>query len=1057
MLPRFVWQGPVGKEKMAHLAHWIRLATDSGPVYVDHEKPDWFVPSQEADEILQLLAASRDTDEAAVRLAASRSLPLGRALLTTERLRAQVSAEPAPAYMGRASHLRLTGLKECWFHLTNRCNLACGHCLFGASENSQETLPFDLLRQGLRQARQLGCTLFCFTGGEPFLYPDFLGVLADLLADPTVHAVVLTNGLLLDAHLEALQALPQGRLHLQVSLDGLEQNHEQLRGSGSFGRLMANLDTLRTAGLAVTLSVAINRANLVDLPALVDLAAAKGIHNLHLLWHFLRGKGTAAQFVSPAEILPVLIAAQERAERIKVTIDNVEAMKGQVFSTPGTRHDLSGTAWESLAVGPDGAIFPSPALVAIPELRCGHLSDGLEQVWRTSPVLETIRQATLADCPELAEQPLKFITGGGDLDHSFLAGGDFVGHDPYLELYNGLALWLITRQAACYPDRPGAHLRLRMGDVRHDCPEAGGREVALTHCNCMVSLADDLGHASVREFYARAARVADPGIQNPFAPAQAAAAYIPAESKTRSYGCGSPIQDAAPGPGETVVDLGSGSGVECFMAAKAVGAAGRVIGIDMTDAMLDLARASKAEVVAGLGYDNVMFQKGFLEDLPLEADTVDAVISNCVINLSPDKRRTFHEIYRILTPGGRLVVSDIVTDLAIPVTMKNDARFRGECLGGALQQEALVAMLRAAGFVGIYLLKRFPYRQEGGVDFFALTFRCYKAREGESRRVVYRGPLAAVSTDHGELLLKGRPARLAPTEAAGLDETMLVLDEAGAVTNLPMASSCCGGEPGPISPTPVIIPLRLQSVPGPGPLPRHHAGCMACGQEITYLKEARPASCYYCGRTQPTNAMCARGHFICDDCHQHDGLAVIQLICAETREQDMLRLLATIRRHPAIPMHGPEHHAMMPGIILATYRNRGGAISRETILAGIARGSKVPGGVCGFWGACGAATGVGIAFATLLEATPLTPAPRRLAQMATAQVLAAIAATEGGRCCQRETVTALQEAARLSQDLLPIALLAAYPLRCTQFKANQECIKQSCHLWPTTGDVCAHA
>ena len=1042
---------------MATLQNWIRLATDAGPVYVDPEKPDWFVPSPEADEVLQLLADSRDTDEAAVRLAAARSLPLGCALLTTERLRAQVSDAPAPPYTGRASHLQLVGLKECWFHLTNRCNLACGHCLFGASKNSQATMPTTLLRQGLGQARQLGCTLFCFTGGEPFLYPDFMGVLGELLADPAVHAVVLTNGLLLDQYRDALQAMPQGRLHLQVSLDGLEENHDHLRGPGSFGRLMAILDTLRAAGLAVTLSVAINRANLADLPALVDLAAAKGIHNLHLLWHFVRGKGTVEQFVTPAEILPTLIAAQERAERLKVTIDNVETMKSQVFSTPGTRHDLSGAAWESLAVGPDGAIFPSPALVDIPELRCGHLSDGLEQVWRSSPVLHAIRQATVAGCPQLCDQPLKFITGGGDLDHSFLAGGAFVGYDPYLELYNGLALWLMTRQAASYPEQPGAHLRLRMGDVRHDCPEEGGREVALTHCNCMVSLADDLGHASVREFYGRAARVADPGIQNPFAPAQAAASFIPSASRQRSYGCGSPVQDSAPQPGETVVDLGSGSGVECFMAAKAVGAKGRVIGIDMTDAMLDLARASKEEVVIGLGYDNVEFRKGFLEDLPLEGDTVDAVISNCVINLSPDKRRTFHEIYRVLAPGGRLVVSDIVTDLAIPAAMKNDARFRGECLGGALQQVALIAMLRGAGFTGIYLLKRFPYRREGGMEFFSLTFRCYKPKEGEKRRVVYRGPLAAVSTDHGKLLLKGQPASLGLVEAMGMDDSLLVLDQVGSVTNLAMANSCCGGEPGPAVPKPVIISMQPPVAPEPGTLHRHGAGCMACGSEITYIKEAQPASCHYCGRTRPTNALCVNGHFTCDDCHQQDGLAVIQLICAETEEQDMLRLLATIRRHPAIPMHGPEHHAMMPGIILATYRNRGGDISRETILAGIARGSKVPGGVCGFWGACGAATGVGIGFATLLEATPLTPAPRRLAQMATARVLAAIAATEGGRCCQRETVTALREAARLSSDLLPIALLADYPLRCMQFKANPECIKERCHLWPTAGGGSAHA
>ncbi|MFA6498573.1 MAG: DUF5714 domain-containing protein, partial [Desulfurivibrionaceae bacterium] len=725
------------------------------------------------------------------------------------------------------------------------------------------------------------------------------------------------------------------------------------------------------------------------------------------------------------------------------------------FSTPGTRHDLSNTAWESLAVGPDGLIYPSPALVGLAALACGILAEGLEKVWHQSPVLEKIRKATLAASQVYQANPLRFLVGGGDLDHSYLAGGDLVGHDPYVELYNGLALWLISRQARQYPARAKGEILLRMGEVRHDCPDTG-QEVALTHCNCVISLADDQGHSTVREFYGRAALTANEEIVNPFAPDQALANFIPADSRKKSYGCGSPVKDAEPQPGEVLVDLGSGSGVECFMAAAQVGPSGRVIGIDMTEEMLHLAEVAKATVASRLGYDNVEFKKGFLEDIPLPDATADVVISNCVINLSSDKRQTLHEIFRILKPGGRLVVSDIVTDESIPVAIRNNEQFRGECLGGALRQEDLLGMLRTAGFAGVSLVKRFPYRIEGETRFYSLTFRADKPKEVLQVEVIYRGPFAAVWTESGAMLLKGQRTTVDLNEAESLCDSLFILNGQGEAVNLTVENSCCA----PATDPPLLqssgcgggqeeAPGKIVALPSlrPPVAGRHQSGCMACGKEIGYLSHERAVACHYCGGVKKTNAVCTEGHYICDACHQQDGLSAIRLLCAETKEQDMLILLDTIRRHPAIPLHGPEHHAMVPGIILATYRNLGGKISREAILTGIERGSKVPGGVCGFWGNCGAAVGVGIAFSVLLEATPLTPKPRQQVQEITSRVLGEIALTQGARCCQRETVTALREAALLSHRLLPVSLLAEADFVCRQFSANRECIGGQCPLW----------
>lgn len=1053
------------------LDDWQRLAHAGLPVYVHPEKPDWFVANRQADILLQAMQAATSAEGAACATSAC-DAALAANLLETTRLASQLGKTGAQPYPGREKLLRLDRLRECWFHLTNNCNLACRHCLFGASPDKSESLDEELLRKGIAEARALGCTLFYFTGGEPFVYPRFTEILAELLADPKVHAVVLTNGMLIAEHLASLKALPKERLHLQISLDGLEARHERLRGKGTFARLLAGLALLRETSLPATLSVAVNRENVEQLADIVFLAGEQGAKNIHLLWHFVRGKGNREQFVGPDAILPQLIRAQEAAEQCGVLIDNVETMRSQVFSTPGTRHDLSNTAWESLAIGPDGRIYPSPALVGIEELQCGALNDGLAQAWQQSPVLESIRQSTLADSEAYRQNPLRFIIGGGDVDHSYLAGGEFVGHDPYVALYNGLALWLITRQAAQYAETSAANLLLKMGDVRYDCPD-GGAEVSLTHCNCVISLSDDLGHSTVREFYASAALAANEDIVNPFAPDQALANFIPEESKKKSYGCGSPVQDAEPQPGEVLVDLGSGSGVECFMAAKAVGPAGKVYGIDMTDEMLSLARASKDAVIRELAYDNVEFKKGFLEAIPLADNTVDVVISNCVINLSPDKRRVFHEVFRILRPGGRMVVSDIVTDEPIPVSIKNNEKFRGECLGGALLQEDLLAMLTACGFAGARLVKRFPYRQEGGTRFYSLTFAVLKPEEEREVEVIYRGPFAAVQTESGALLLKGKRTRLAMTETKSLDESVFIVDQTGGVTNMVMANSCCAPQPGgeilPLKPALSLQPAsaaagccdcgpsspakpeKIVALPSLSPQPngngRHQAGCMACGKEITYLKHEAEHACYYCGGIKKTNAVCSEGHYICDDCHQEDGLSAIRVICTETKEQDMLTLLAKIRRHPAIPMHGPEHHAMVPGVMLATYRNRGGKISKESILTGIERGSKVPGGVCGFWGNCGAAAGVGIGFSVLLDATPLTPQARQQAQEITARVLTAVAATKGARCCQRETVTALREAAAISRELLPVSLLAESDFFCRQFSANKECIRVQCPLW----------
>jgi SAM-dependent methyltransferase len=174
----------------------------------------------------------------------------------------------------------------------------------------------------------------------------------------------------------------------------------------------------------------------------------------------------------------------------------------------------------------------------------------------------------------------------------------------------------------------------------------------------------------------------------------------PDEAAAMSLGCGDPVTLASLRPGEVVLDLGSGGGLDCFLAAKAVGEEGLVIGVDMTEAMLEKANASKAK----LGMENVDFRFGQIEDLPVESNRVDVVMSNCVINLAPDKRAVFQEAFRVLRPGGRISVSDIVTEGEFSPEARSDLLSWAGCVAGAIDVEDYLAKLRDAGFVEVELV-----------------------------------------------------------------------------------------------------------------------------------------------------------------------------------------------------------------------------------------------------------------------------------------------------------------------------------------------------------------
>lgn len=273
---------------------------------------------------------------------------------------------------------------------------------------------------------------------------------------------------------------------------------------------------------------------------------------------------------------------------------------------------------------------------------------------------------------------------------------------------------------------------------------------------------------------------------------------IPEEVLACDYGCGDPTRYLK--PGDAVLDLGSGSGKICFLASQIVGAAGRVLGVDMNDEMLDVARKNAPIVARSIGYANVEFRKGKIQDLSLDLElldqrlkqnpvhsagdlaalepkidelrrtqtlvadnSIDVVVSNCVLNLvrPQDKRQLFSEIFRVLRRGGRAVISDIVSDEDVPEELQRNPELWSGCTSGAFREDLFLQAFEEAGFYGVAILERQegPWRTIEGIEFRSMTVAAYKGKEGacwdQKHAVIYRGPFRQVEDDDGHVLKRG--------------------------------------------------------------------------------------------------------------------------------------------------------------------------------------------------------------------------------------------------------------------------------------------------------------
>ncbi len=806
----------------------LHLFQETGfTVAVDAEAPNWVAVDEKGAALLEAMRHARGLSFGALvaRYAAEESLEAGKAWLHVHDFLAAlarasivfdapVTREP---YAGRDAYVQPAGLRELWLQINNACNLTCAHCLVSSGPNGIPGMATGEIVATIDGAVALGCERVYITGGEPFLRKDIFELAKHITETNGCDLIFLTNATLFAGRVrQQLDALSRLKVKFQVSLDGARPaTNDPVRGAGTFVKALDGARLLAGLGFDVSLTTVTTEENLDELAEIPAIVRSVGARSQHLMWSHKRGRALESNngfFPGNLALLAAVMKTADAARDAGVTLDNLEAVKRRVNGVPGVKYDLGNAGWDSVCIYADGTVFPSAALANEGALACGDVrTRALADVIARSPVIAHLRRASLAHNAAVVSDPLRFLTGGGDVEHAWCFSGDFAGIDPYYPISAALTRRVMRElgeeKLARRNTRSGYSAPLvlhAMGEGAIACGTADGaaaEQPGLTlHSNCVLSFDVDKPRAKVREFYGAAADAPVAELCCPAKYDHAAIAHIPQDVLDRFYGCGSPMTPAGIKEGEVVVDLGSGAGIDVFIAAKFVGAAGKAIGVDMTDRMLHVARENQPRVAAALGYDVVDFREGFLEQIPVESRSADLITSNCVVNLSPDKPRVFAEMWRVLKDHGRFLISDIVSETRVPPHLKVNPQLWGQCLVGALTQEELLAELERAGFYGLEVLKKSYWKDVEGSPFFSVTVRGYKFEKTsgcvfKGHRAVYLGPAKAFLDEEGHMFPRNEPYEVCTDSVAKLSnppyEGMFAIIEPGEER---AGYACCGPE-----------------------------------------------------------------------------------------------------------------------------------------------------------------------------------------------------------------------------------------------------------------------
>ncbi|MCK5680590.1 radical SAM protein, partial [bacterium] len=242
------------------------------PIYISPEAPYWFVPNRAGARLLEsgdaeIEVSARGKDDLIRSWNAATGTNFLKASLEVEHFFRALDLPAPSAYNGRAD-MKLSGLSELWLHLTDACNLRCQHCLFGDNFSKKRELALATVKKVVNEAVALGCSLICFTGGEPFLYPGFIELLGWVQEREELQVAILTNGTLIEKQLNELKKLDRERLHLQVSLEGPQVQNDAIRGEGTFALAVQAISRLREHGFSVSVATTVETRNMRSLPEL---------------------------------------------------------------------------------------------------------------------------------------------------------------------------------------------------------------------------------------------------------------------------------------------------------------------------------------------------------------------------------------------------------------------------------------------------------------------------------------------------------------------------------------------------------------------------------------------------------------------------------------------------------------------------------------------------------------------------------------------------------------------------------------------------------------------